>query len=172
MLYANTDDGSSALWVCDGSGVVVDNISIYGAERATILEQINEHYGTSFTGWSDNEMGLRFGDTVPNWNAYEKIERSNIAFRLIGTVAHKIPYNIGSILEKTLYLKTNGTTPYAADIDGNIIGNGGAPASEENYYITQFANYGIQINKVVNDVVSLTVGSAITDWNTYSIYGE
>lgn len=74
MLYGNTDDGSSALWVCDGNGVVVDNISIYGAERAPILEQINEHYGTSFTGWSDNEMGLRFGDTVPNWNAYEKIE--------------------------------------------------------------------------------------------------
>lgn len=73
MLYGNTDDGSSALWVCDGNGVVVDNISIYGAERAPILEQINEHYGTSFTGWSDNEIGLRFGDSIPDWNAYEKI---------------------------------------------------------------------------------------------------
>ena len=73
MLYANTDDGSSALWVCDGNGIVVDNISIYGAERAPILEQINEHYGTSFTGWSDNEIGLRFGDPIPDWNSYEKI---------------------------------------------------------------------------------------------------
>ena len=73
MLYANTDDGSSAVWVLNDDGTVVDNISIYGAERARILEQINEHYGTSFTGWSDNEIGLRYGSTLPNWNAYEKI---------------------------------------------------------------------------------------------------
>lgn len=71
MLYANTDEGSSALWVLDGGGVVDDIISIYGAERAPILAQINEHYGTSFTGWSDNEIGLRFGLPIPNWNAYE-----------------------------------------------------------------------------------------------------
>lgn len=74
MLYANTDDGSSALWVCDGNGVVVDNISFSIGERAPILEQINEHYGTSFAGWSDNEISLRLGDTLPNWDAYEKIE--------------------------------------------------------------------------------------------------
>lgn len=73
MLYANTDDGSSAIWVLDDDGVVIDNISINGAERAPILEQINEHYGTSFTGWSDNEIGLRFGDPLPNWDAFEKI---------------------------------------------------------------------------------------------------
>ena len=74
VLYANTDDGSSALWVLDDDGVVVDNISYSIADRAPILAQINEHYGTSFTGWSDNEMGLRYDDIVPNWNAYEKIE--------------------------------------------------------------------------------------------------
>lgn len=56
------------------NGVVIDDISIDGAERAQILERINEYYGTSFTGWSDNEISLRYGGTLPNWNAYEKIE--------------------------------------------------------------------------------------------------
>lgn len=109
MLYANTDDGSSALWVCDENGVVVDNISYSIADRAPILEQINEHYGTSFTGWSDNEIGLRIGDTVPNWNAYEKIEMPiNGWFKTLvgGTV-----YTYGKVENNVLilYCKNNGS---------------------------------------------------------------
>lgn len=87
MLYANTDEGSSALWVLDGNGVVVDNISYSIADRAPILAQINEHYGTSFTGWSDNEIALSLGNTLPNWNAYEKIET---------TIYIKAVYNQGA----------------------------------------------------------------------------
>lgn len=73
VLYANTDEGSSAIWEVDSDGVVVDNISIPINQRSSILAKINEHYGTSFTGWSDNEIGLHVGDSLPNWSAYEKI---------------------------------------------------------------------------------------------------
>ena len=74
-MYANTAEGSSALLVCDEDGVVVEDVSYSLSERAPILEQINEHYGTSFTGWSDNEFGLMIGDIVPSWAEYEKIEK-------------------------------------------------------------------------------------------------
>lgn len=39
-----------------------------------ILQAVNEKYGTSFEGWSQLPTAYEEGDTVPNWNAYEKIE--------------------------------------------------------------------------------------------------
>lgn len=39
-----------------------------------ILQAVNEKYGTSFEGWSQLPTVYEVGDTVPNWNAYEKIE--------------------------------------------------------------------------------------------------
>lgn len=38
-----------------------------------ILQAVNEKYGTSFEGWSQLPTAYEVGDTVPNWNAYEKI---------------------------------------------------------------------------------------------------
>jgi hypothetical protein len=109
VLYANTDDGSSALWVLDGNGVVVDNISYSIADRAPILAQINEHYGTSFTGWADNEIGLRVGDSLPDWNAYEKIENH-------GPYDFKIQYN-------GYYIVGNGIKDDYAEIWGKDMEN-------------------------------------------------
>lgn len=120
MLYANTDDGSSALWVLDDEGVVVDNISIYGAERAPILEQINEHYGTSFTGWSDNEIGLRFGDHLPNWNAYEKIEMPERQYFKIQFGNGYVPVKV---LDNTygIYLYRDNSNLIICDSEGTVI---------------------------------------------------
>lgn len=39
-----------------------------------ILQAVNEKYGTSFEGWSQLPTDYEVGDTVPNWDAYEKIE--------------------------------------------------------------------------------------------------
>ena len=73
MLYANTEEGSSAVWECNGNGIIFDTISYPANERGPILEQINEHFSTSFTEWSDNEIGFSTGETIPDWDTYEKI---------------------------------------------------------------------------------------------------
>ena len=39
-----------------------------------ILQAVNEKYGTSFEEWSQLPTAYEVGDTIPNWNAYEKIE--------------------------------------------------------------------------------------------------
>lgn len=107
---------------------------------------------------------IRGGDTPK--------QETLIAFKMMGTIADKIPYNIGSIVRGELHLKTNGNLPYAADIDGYIIGHGGPPASVKDYYITELAKYGIAIRGVVEDEVTLEIGSKLSDWNSYSIYGN
>lgn len=168
MLYANTDDGSSALWVCDENGVVVDNISYSIGDRAPILEQINEHYGTSFTGWSDNEIGLRLGDTVPNWNAYEKIEM-------------QIPYYA---------VTTGGENTFAAGyMDGNVwhvyfyannnalrINNTGLITGELAYadsliqglLLPKMRNNGIEVQSYVQEVIDWDVGETIPNVGQYT----
>lgn len=134
MLYANTDDGSSALWVLDGNGIVVDNISYSIADRAPILAQINEHYGTSFTGWSDNEIGLRFGDTVPNWNAYEKIEMPKPKFFKILFDNGYVPVRVNEN-EYIIYLYQKGGNLIVCNSNSIVIESNGMTKKEfvENY---------------------------------------
>lgn len=170
MLYANTDDGSSALWVLNDDGVVVDNISIYGAERAPILEQINEHYGTSFTGWSDNEMGLRFGDTVPNWNAYEKIEMQVVSY---------YKYDVSNGMGQAFIAMeiVSGTVKiYSANIDDsdNLIGynNSGQwiTSSIHKTYLDVIAAIAQQQFEDYKGIERIVKGQEnIPNWNEYSL---
>lgn len=166
MLYANTDDGSSALWVLDDDGVVIDNISIYGAERAPILAQINEHYGTSFTGWSDNEIGLRFGDPLPNWNAYEKI--------LLDIL--NVKFNSGFFGQKVgdkLYIATsNGSNQIIVDVQGGFVGSLEGPVLDETaktQYFYRMRSAGFEIQETLAETLSLQVGDYVEGWSEMTL---
>lgn len=168
MLYANTDDGSSALWVCDGNGVVVDNISIYGAERAPILEQINEHYGTTFTGWSDNEMALRFGDTIPDWDAYEKIEMPETKVYLAINFS---PFTAGYLENEivNLYGFTSSGNIIVCSADGLVFDGVGAILNDELKTLLRgkLENAGIQFDEFVVIETPYTSGETIENWENY-----
>lgn len=169
MLYANTDDGSSAIWVLNGDGVVIDNISYPKGERAPILEQINEHYGTSFTGWSDNEIGLRIGDTLPDWNAYEKIEMPFMLQAILMLynpkgIAIKVANGIGSIL---CYKEGS---PALCDNSKMYVSSGppfNSAVDEAKQYIEN--NYGVEINEWLQDVQNLTVNQLIPNSEDYQV---
>ena len=168
MLYANTDDGSSALWVCDGNGVVVDNISYSIGERAPILEQINEHYGTSFTGWSDNEISLRVGDSVPNWNAYEKIEMPQTLVAV--AKFNNVGYVIGEIVDNTFICDAmEENRAFSISNDGVVeeVGIGSfsefynarvKPLLEAQFEITGYS---------MNLTSGLVPGSPVPNWDNY-----
>ena len=170
MLYANTDEGSSALWVCDGNGIVVDNISIYGAERASILEQINEHYGTSFTDWSENEIGLRYGDTVPSWSTYEKIELPGTLVA-IGQVAGDF-YNFGEIKGETFIINViSNENTYICNRNGTNVRSGTFPRDQSSYdlIISTMVSRGYNVNAVKRKITVLEIGGNVPNWNDYII---
>ena len=168
-LYANTDDGLSALWVLDDDGVVTDNISYSISDRAPILEQINEHYGTSFTGWSDNEIALSYGNTLPNWNVYEKIEMPrpiNVKICIDPTPYDEL-YAYGYILDGTLNLIALTESPTnAAQVreNGNVSGAVTNKTLEqimqmvETYTVTQ-----VKLEGTIN------YGSTVQSWEDYEL---
>ena len=170
MLYANTDDGSSALWVLNDDGVVVDNISYSIADRAPILAQINVHYGTSFTGWSDNEIGLRFGGTLPNWNAYEKIlltEKVNFRFLASGSSANITGFMQG---DKAYLNAQSETAIWNVSPEGQIWGSlGQASRYEEQTKTLLLSNFGRQISEVLPFVVEWQQGSQVPNWESYTL---
>ena len=170
MLYANTDDGSSALWVCDGNGVVVDNISFSIGERAPILEQINEHYGTSFAGWSDNEISLRVGDTLPNWNAYEKIEMPQIEY-VKYFISNTNTYMAAHIDYDNMKLKIWSTSGQAAFLQfndsGKYVAVGGNPQWQNDFLNAVIAK-GINVqSQELEDIPNWTVDYVIPNWSEY-----
>lgn len=171
MLYANTDDGSSALWVLDDDGVVVDNISYSFADRAPILAQINEHYGTSFTGWSDNEIALSYGSTIPNWNAYEKIEMQSqkIAVK-IGESGGDNTFIIGTLIGEDFEIITNGNQSCVVISNGVIFSYGGPPASYPDYIKGVLQGVGITATSISEKVVDWAVGSTVPNWSEYTQY--
>lgn len=168
MLYANTDDGSSDIWVCDEDGVVVDNISYSIGVRAPILEQINEHFGTSFTGWSDNEIGLRIGGTIPNWDAYEKIEMSH--FDIAVGIGNVYMFGHADGQEYTYSAKENGGG-FPANANGIIqVGELTNPQSElyESFIQmvkTKLSDYNITTVKWESKTYQ--IGDQIENWESY-----
>lgn len=169
MLYANTDDGSSALWVLDTNGVVVDNVSYALKDRARILAQINEHYGTSFTGWSDNEIGLRLGDTIPNWSAYEKIELPETTF-VKYFIESENSYLAGYIDNQNLKLKIWSTYNQQAVIQFNNSGKkitvGGQP-QWNNDFLNAVNSKGIDVESAELEDMPEQPDDTIQNWQEY-----
>lgn len=168
MLYANTDDGSSALWVLDDDGIVIDNISIYGAERVPILELINEHYGTSFTGWSDNEIALNLGSTLPNWNAYEKIEIPLQYYAVTTGGANR--FAAGYLVDKVWHVYfSNNNKAWGIENSGLIVNEMASMDSLiTGLMLPKMRDNGIEVESYVQDVVDWNVGETIPNVEQYT----
>lgn len=67
-------DGRAQIWYADGSGNVTGYTESVGEIAGTIIEAYNEHFGTDIAIWTPETKSLQMGGSVPNWDAYEKIE--------------------------------------------------------------------------------------------------
>ena len=73
-MRIQTRGNSNKVWLSSDEGVINSTMILSAPTLEKILQAVNEKYGTSFEGWSQLPTAYEVGDTVPNWNAYEKIE--------------------------------------------------------------------------------------------------
>lgn len=72
VIFLATRDGFDKIWYADANGVITGNTP-HGAITYAIIDAYNEHFGTNINNWESEKETLQVGDTVTNWNAYEKI---------------------------------------------------------------------------------------------------
>lgn len=162
-----TRDGLAQIWYADEDGVITGYTPTADNVASAIIDTYNEHFGTDINIWTPETKTLQVGDTVPNWNAYEKIEISSrkIAFNMQSTSPI---YIFGTIEGNILHLEVdNQEHSWYADTEGNIIDSSGPGIKAKTWIIEQFGSKGISISDVVANIVQYDEGDIVPNWSEY-----
>lgn len=165
-----TRDGLAQIWYADANGVVtgytpnVDNVA------SAIIDAYNEHFGTNIGIWTPETISLQVGDTVPNWDGYEKIDLVyKFATSLTDGTSNFIFGNVKGGLCKIV--ANQDKNMYFSNANGVIMSE--MAGSYENVgfqtLLTQrFRNAGITITSISGLIEALEVGQQIEEWETYN----
>ena len=105
-----TKDGLAQIWYADANGVITGNTPTADNVASAIIDAYNEHFGTDIQIWTPETKTLQVGDSLPNWNAYEKILLpivTNVKFKGSSN------YYIGKIEQSKCYIYGDGDTKFA-----------------------------------------------------------
>jgi hypothetical protein len=165
-----TKDGRTQIWYADGNGNVTGYTETVDNIAGTIIDAYNEHFGTDIQLWTPETITLQVGGTVPNWNAYEKIE-INLQKLAVHT-SNLSKYVIGYINESNEYVMQvfdSDTFPIIAQ-NGEMSEVGNGLDGFKQYVILpilQQSEYAI--NTIVTEIIpSMQVGDIVPDWNSYA----
>lgn len=135
-----------------------------------ILQAVNEKYGTSFEGWSQLPTAYEVGGTVPNWDAYEKIEKEQIEFvkYLISVSSH---YMAGYIDYDTMILKiwsqSNQQALVQFDEAGKWVAGGGNPQWNTDFLNAVIAKGINVVSAEFEDIPNMQPQDTIQNWSEY-----
>lgn len=165
-----TKDGRSQIWYADGNGNVegytetVDNIA------ETIIGTYNEHFGTDIQLWTPETKTLQVGGTVPNWNAYEKIEFSQIVF-VKYFIEYSSHYMAGHIDYDNMILKiwsqANEQALVQFDTAGKWVGGGGQPQWNTDFLNAVIAKGINVVSAEFEDIPNMQPQDTIENWSEY-----
>lgn len=131
-----------------------------------ILQAVNEKYGTSFEGWSQLPTAYEVGDTVPNWNAYEKIELDIVNVKFSNGF-------FGQKVGDKLYIATsNGSNQIVVDVQGGYVGSLEGPVLDETaktQYFYRMRAAGLEIQETLAETLSLQVGVYVEGWSEMTL---
>ena len=164
-----TKDGLAQIWYADANGVITGNTPSADIVASAIIDGYNEHFGTNIQIWTPETKNLQVGDTVPSWNAYEKIT-------IQGYFAVNFEYNVFGYLKEGIFetpRHADGQT-YTADNNGVIISQTVVPPGAPGYdgfvqaVKDRFLQNNIIVNEIVGKIESYSVGDNIANWNEYT----
>lgn len=166
-----TKDGRSQIWYADGNGNVEGYTETVDDIIETIIETYNEHFGTDIQLWTPETKTLQVGGTVPNWNAYEKIEMSSRKVAL-DIQPHQPVYIFGTIENAVLYMDVDESErSWLAQNDGTIVSDRGPGISAKSYLMGLFNEQGITLTDIVANRVQYEDWQTIPDWSQYEKIG-
>lgn len=136
-----------------------------------MLFEINSHFGTSFTGWFDNEFYRNYGDLIPDWSEYERFAEKTYLKAHINYVS-KDYFLFGYLVFDSVFHWNVYDSEFAIlALSNGIIDNDISPLeSIWNQYLYQgLQQYGnIESYEIVIDA-SLVPDSYVPGWEFYEL---
>lgn len=163
-----TKDGLAQIWYADANGVITGNTPNADNVASAIIDGYNEHFGTGIAIWTPETINLQVGDTVPNWNAYEKIEMQP---QKISIDMGQNVWIIGDFLNGLYRNWTNpgDSTGISVHEDGVVFGNQGLPEYVGVAMFNEFlSKIGLEATSVKNYYISMEIGSKVPGWENYT----
>lgn len=162
-----TRDGLAQIWYADANGVItgytpnVDNVA------SAIIDAYNEHYGTDIGIWTPETKSLQVGGSVPNWDAYEKIEIEHIK---VAVEFENNTFFYGYIVGDIFYVSSMNSYAISVSNSGTVLDTQAFP--EEMVYnevsgSLQRAGFNVSSSSPNNVIVD--VDEQIENWNEYQI---
>lgn len=146
-------------------GVIDGTMTMSAPTLEKILQAVNEKYGTSFEGWSQLPTAYEVGDTVPNWNAYDKISYLRWAIQFAGTNGV-----FGMVENNTYKVYANNTSNVLiTSNEGVILGTQNYSSDFGNFMKQKLVDAGVNVVSVEQFITSLNVGDNVPDWSLYNI---
>ena len=150
----------------NSEGVVLEYSSEPSKKLDEIIAEINAHYGTSFYQEDDIDKDFTIGETMPDWNAYEKI--------LLDILNVKFSNGFfGKKVGDKLYIATsNGSNQITVDVQGGFVGSLEGPVLDEtvkNQYFKRMRAAGFEIQETLAETLSLQVGDYVEGWSEMTL---
>ena len=169
-MRIQTRGNSNNVWLSSDAGVIEGTMIMSAPTLDKILQAVNEKYGTSLEGWSQIPTAYEVGDTLPNWNAYEKIEMTTqkIAVKLPGGGNKGLMY--GTLSNKVFNMLTGGDSGLIATESGKVLNYAGPSVAQSSFIIGILSDYNLEATEVVQTIVDYPIGAEIPQWEQYEQY--
>lgn len=158
-----TRDGLAQIWYADANGVITGYTPTADNVASAIIDAYNEHFGTDINIWTPETKNLQVGDTVPNWNAYEKIS-TLVYIKIHG------PGIAGYIKDETGFIYTKNNCCYFFNLDTGEVLNVDVHSLTDgfkNTIIGWVRAAGLNITQVEPKEENFEIGQVIQNWDEY-----